>query len=319
MINISCKQHKIFIGSLKEQFFIVAKQVNIASSAQSNDALNFDRNMANISKLRVSVIEKRKELKIELLKNRECKDLSKFFGKNIDVPELPAEATLENIQHWEKMEMELRYLPSIEMTEKAKLAAWKFRPYKEFYQMMNYAKLGIFKTKGPHIQHDSATLKGSWLLVDKRERPGCDTYNNHAGEFKNDYLSDIIKYYRANGAISGKEQDAGSRFNIEGAVFNNSDFVSAVAEKLKVRAEQVRLLRAIEFNVLGNMHYSHWGLSDSEELFSDETLDGYRLRGGRSIANFNHLGDISPCQFKSDDSFDATNDRAFRFIVDFSK
>ena len=55
-----------------------------------------------------------------------------------------------------------------------------------------------------------------------------------------------------------------------------------LARMLRVENSQVRLLKAIEFNVLGNVFHPEWGQSHTWEWFEDNFGGGDRLVGGSS-------------------------------------
>jgi len=78
----------------------------------------------------------------------------------------------------------------------------------------------------------------------------------------------------------------------------HNDILPEIAKKFGVSQSQIRLPKAIEFNVLGNMHHSEWGETNTWEWFEDSFEADSRLVGGRSdvggLALVNHLSSASP-------------------------
>jgi len=199
---------------------------------------------------------------------QETKKLSDFFGKDILVPEFPKEITSERLEQWERQGFELHYLPAMEMGKDMDYPGWEKKPNDWFYAELQAGKLSS----------DAATLKPGWILIDARDKP---VYEGGKQMYENDPFKQTIAQLRQQGQIAeGPEgQDPGSRFSISWEEWNKAEVKQALAQVLKIQPEQLSLPRAIEFDVLGNLHYPSWGITNTWEWFCDKR-DRNCLYGG---------------------------------------
>jgi len=138
------------------------------------------------------------------------------------------------------------------------------------------------------ISPDAATLDGEWVLIEGIERPKYDNGKQRYSKYR---LAEDIGKWRRTGKIQIPEWNNGvpseSRFGISMDEIE-SVVIPRVASRLGVDVGQVRLPRAIEFNVIGNMIHPEWGAVDTWEWFSDKCDDGCQLIGG--YRDFEHMG-----------------------------
>ncbi|TAK95416.1 hypothetical protein EPO05_04320 [Patescibacteria group bacterium] len=236
---------------------------------------------------------------------KEQTTLSQFFGQSVDVPESPKAVTRELFKFWESIGFELHYLPQAEMTLDKNFPGWLKKPGKWFYDQI----------QGNNIAKDSATLKGEWVLVDGRPKP---TYQNGDQMYANDPLSPILTKLRKKKSLLKSERDIedyrhkGSRFNVSNDELQSAPVKTALAELLRTTPGDLSLPRAIEWNVLGNLHHPEWGDTTTWEWFQDERKGGGRLSGGRS-----DVGGLSVVSSNSSGYRDGY--LGFRPLVRFSK
>ena len=202
---------------------------------------------------------------------REGHALEKFFGEQIEVPDLPAEITPERYQEWKEKGYELHYLPPEELTKDRGLPGWKKKPNDWFYD----------EIKEGNLSPDSAKLPGDWVLIDEREKP---QYQGGQQTYDNDVLAPALEQLRKKGLIEKYDSvPANSRFGIGWNELNQPEVKKALSEVLGVEPENLRLPKAIEWNYLGNAFYKKWGDSNTWEWFEDSYQNGQgRLFGGHS-------------------------------------
>lgn len=105
----------------------------------------------------------------------------------------------------------------------------------------------------------------------------------------------------------------GRFFNVSWDAIHQSRFMEDLAKNLKVKPEQLRLPRAIEWNYLGNAFYPKWDDTDTWEWFEDAYQKGRgRLRGGTS-----NFGGLSYVNWIESDRLDSSI--GFRQLVAFPK
>ena len=207
----------------------------------------------------------------EQLARSEEKALSVFFGKEIGVPNPPAELfqTLENLIELGISKIEPHYLAQIALRENDRFPGWKVKPEPWFWEQITNS----------NIAEDSATLKEGWYLVDGRAKPD---YQDGRQMYKDDYLVPIMQELRTTGKI---QKDTylpdNSRFvaspeEIEGII------LPEFAKFIKTKGQVINM-REIEFNIWGNMFHPEWGRTSTTELFADKFEDVGRLNGGSSI------------------------------------
>lgn len=231
-------------------------------------------------------------IKIEKIK------LKEFFGYDIDVPKIPKEITIERLEKWQKQGLELHYLPDINMTEDKDFPGWsKGKRPENLYQYIKNGK----------VDKDATNLPGKWVLIDVRAKPQYDDGNQM---YDNDILGPVIKELREKGLIYDcKQKD--SRAYISWDDLNKDEVKKAFAKVLDAKPENIRLPRAIEWNVLGNLHHGDWGKTNTWEWFEDKHGSGNRLFGG--LSDYGGLMCVD-----SDSSGFGSDDLGFRPLVCFS-
>ena len=207
--------------------------------------------------------------------------LSAFFGKDIAVPEPPAELfqTLEKMSKLGITGFEPHFLPQFSLTEEDQLPGWKVKPNPCFW----------LDIKAGRFPADAATLQEGWYLVDKRKKPN---YHMDKQRYENDYVEPIIQDLRKTDKIKKDNfrMPETSRFRV------TPDEIEQV-----ILPEIVRIIgtkgeltnkRYIEFNVWGNMFYPEWGQTNTCEWFADKLGDDRWLRGGNSSQLYNGLENV---------------------------
>lgn len=235
-----------------------------------------------------SVAESREEF--EDLVEREQTKLREFFGKDIDVPPMPASVSPEQYEKWKELNYDLHYIPDEEMTEDKNFPGWKKKP------TSNINLFNAVKDKKNKLAADTLKLPGTWVLVDSREKPGwvSDQTTAQAYEDDND-MEQAIAELRAQGLIAG-DANKGARFRISWEELQKPEVKAKIAEILDVPPDSIRLPRAIEYNFLGNAHYQKWGDTNSYEWFQDSyqgsehLFGGYSDRGGLSHVGWDFAG-----------------------------
>ncbi|MEK7535870.1 MAG: hypothetical protein AAB590_02570 [Patescibacteria group bacterium] len=219
-----------------------------------------------------SVTESREEF--EALVEREQTILRAFFGKDVDVPPVPASISLEQYEKWKELNYDLHYIPEEEMTEDKNYPGWKKKPDR------GLNLFSVFKDKKNKMAPDTLKLKHGWVLVDRREKPSYA--NGVRAEYPgDDPLVHAIEELRAEGHIGGDNLQ-GSRFRIAQEELQKSEVKQKLAEIFEVNPDQIRLPRAIEQNFLANAHYPDWGDTNTYEWFEDLFQGSGHLIGGHS-------------------------------------
>ena len=219
-------------------------------------------------------VETRVLLTPEELVSSEKHSWKNFLGKEIKVPAPPQELldTLSNAQEQGVTVFEAHYLPAIEFKQNLRYPGWKVKPGAWYWEQI----------KTGRVAKDAANLDGAWVLVDGSQKPD---YDNGRQLYENDPFGKILAKLRNEGNIevpsSYKHVPETSRFAVTPDE-RESHFYVALAQVLKVDANQVRVPREIEFNVLGNIHHPDWGQTNTWEWAHDRFGDDGRLDGGSS-------------------------------------
>lgn len=198
-----------------------------------------------------------------------------FLGtEDIDVPNPPQEL-LDALARAEEKGItvfEAHFFPRIEFEQNSQYPGWNVRPEGWYWEQI----------KTGNVAEGAAKLDGLWVLVDGSQKPA---YDKGRQLHENDPFGLILTRLRREGKIavpdSYRHVPEISRF----AVTPNereAHFNSALAEMLGVQADLVRVLRAIEFNVLGNLYHPEWGQTNTAEWFNDKFEGDDRLIGGGS-------------------------------------
>jgi len=209
---------------------------------------------------------------VKKLVESEKKALAEFFGKPIKVPKPPAELfkMQEHMRSLGLYGFEAHYIPDEVFAKDAPYPGWKVRPNDWFWKQIKDGK----------VSDEALKTGGHWVLIDTTPKPN---YQNGAQVYEDDPFKDILPN--------------GSRFNLSWDQLHN-DILPKIVKKLGVPQSQLRLPKAIEFNVLGNMHHKKWGETSTYEWFEDGFGADSRLIGGRSdvggLAVVLHYSSASP-------------------------
>jgi len=216
--------------------------------------------------------------------DKERSVLKDFYGEDIDVPDMPQQLvdTLKRLEQEGITCMEPHYLSeqflfdlNLALAENKVVPiahpGWNVKPEDWFWT--NAARGGAFSPQ-------AADVMGNWILIDSTPKPN---YQNGAQLYTDDPFRDILPN--------------GSRFNLSWDTIKTTVFPQ-IAEKLGVPVDKMRFPKAIEFNVLGNMHHKEWGETSTYEWFEDGFGAVSRLIGGHSglggLANVFHNSSASP-------------------------
>lgn len=255
--------------------------------------------------------------------NREKESLKAFFGKEIEVPSLPAEITAEKYRELKEKGFALHYLPAEELPQDRELPGWRNKPDVWF----------LDSVKRDFLPKDVLKLPGLWVAIDER---GVPTYENGQKTYERDVLAPVLEQLRNEGLIADYK-NKGSRFNASYNELHKPEVKDALAKVLGVRSEQLRLPRVIEQSYLGNAFYSRWlgattvgGLWDLnstsavgdqaslEDSFSNQTTmesfeDLYLENRGHVIGT----PDLTDMFWEVDNN--RNENRGFRLVIVFSK
>ncbi|HEU0051267.1 MAG TPA: hypothetical protein VFQ60_04420, partial [Patescibacteria group bacterium] len=131
---------------------------------------------------------------------KETKALSVFFGQEIPVPPIPDYVTPERLFTWEKLGLELHFLPRIRMAETIEsdrsdcmyesvkpksFPGWKDKP-----ATRSDSQIGFFNAiKNGHVEELSLWLPGEWVLFETFKKP-------YQAELHNDVLKNTFRLPR---------------------------------------------------------------------------------------------------------------------------
>lgn len=198
--------------------------------------------------------------------------LQEFFGQDIPVPPLPPEITVERIEKWKQQRFGLHYLPEMAILEKngalISCPGW-IRPPEELF---------LKELRNGRLLKESGQLSGCWILVDERPMPNPTA--THVEEYETDVLGSVIEQLRMEGILKGSSKTTQSRFNLSYEELRKPEALKAFADVLDVDAKKIGLPKAVEFNLLGNLHYPQWGSTRLNEFFCDRRGSSHILYGG---------------------------------------
>lgn len=201
--------------------------------------------------------------------------LAAFFGQEVDVPNPPQElsAALIRAQEIGWTQAEAHFLPKMELKQNLNFPGWTVKPEQWYWN----------KIKEKKVDKNAAALEGIWVIVDGSQKP---QYKDGKQMYENDPFAATLAQFRKEGKIQVPDWyrniPANSRFGISNDELQNH-VNPAIANLLGVQPEQVRLPKAIEFNVLGNFAHPEWGKTNTWEWFADKFEGGFRLVGGGSV------------------------------------
>lgn len=161
------------------------------------------------------------------------------------------------------------HLSGVTLTKDSEVHGWDRKPEDWYWDQIQNGNVG----------KDAVTLPNSWILIDKTQKPD---YKDGKQMYEKDPLGSIISRLRKEGKIQKvKGIPDASRFRISHDELTQTA-LPEIANLLGVEASDVRLPKAIEFNVIGNFKHPEWGKTNTWEWFDDSFGDGRRLVGGRS-------------------------------------
>lgn len=205
---------------------------------------------------------------------QEQETLSKFFDRKVIIPTPPQELSVAMLKAKEVgwTQAEAHFLPKIELKQNSDISEWTVRPQDWYWQ----------KIKEGKVAKDAATLEGIWVIIDGSQKP---QYKDGKQMYENDPFALVLSQLRKEGKIQVPDWcrniPVNSRFGISNDELQ-AHVNPAIANLLGVQPEQVRLPKAIEFNVLGNFAHPEWGKTNTWEWFADKFGGGRRLIGGDS-------------------------------------
>lgn len=202
------------------------------------------------------------------------RELRRMFGRHCpEVAPLPSIVTEERLEFWAKFNLRPIFLPELDLSEDCRLPKRWVRPNAWFYQKLRENKIGeAIPGLAPTM------LRPGWHLADFSI--GVD-YTDGTQVFPNDPFASLFERLRREKLV-GKydETPLGSRFAI-----TSDEWLEVVltymASELGFPRAKLRLERAIEYNVIGNLYDPDRGKFSMWEWFADSFEDSRRLIGGR--------------------------------------
>lgn len=172
---------------------------------------------------------------------------------------------------------EAYHLSDFVLDQNSNVEGWNSRPENWYWEQIRNGR----------VSQDAPQLPGSWVLIDKTQRPD---HEDSRQLDKNDPLGPLLARLRKKERIENVQDiPSTSRFAISSDELTQV-VLPEIAKLLGVETSQVRLPKAIEFNVIGNFEHPEWGITDTWEWFDEKFGDNYRLVGGRS--NFGGLANV---------------------------
>jgi len=214
---------------------------------------------------------------------QEQERLSRFFDRKVTVPTPPQELSIAMLKakEIEWAQAEPHFLPKMELKQNSDVSEWTIRPENWYWQKIREGK----------VAKDAATLEGIWVIVDGSQKL---QYKDGKQMYENDPFAKVLTQLREAKKIQVpdwcKSIPKDSRFGISNDELQ-THVNPAIADFLGVQPEQVRLPKAIEFNILGNLAHPEWGKTNTWEWFQDKFRDGCRLIGGDS--DYGGLADVN--------------------------
>lgn len=221
-------------------------------------------------------------------KREEKSEWNTVLGKLLEIPPLPKNITPEVQKNLEKMGMELRFIPNLELDDINKLQKLGTEKYLEMlhgrYPNWNpYEKLKDEQKEDHSIMRnleewfwdgvkdkniDFPKLPGKWVAVETMPKP------KYGEKYKSSTITDIL--------------DLGDRFDktwnqIDTAINQHSAMVLA---KIGIKQGKLRMLEPLEYNLLANRE--GWGATNTYEWTNTEFRDGTVSR--RVVVGFSGRG-----------------------------
>ena len=239
-----------------------------------------------LAKKVVELIEGKKYFWFEqiLAQERACR--LAFFGQEFDLSDFAA--TLKKygesrIRFWQKIGLEPHFLPRLEMAESTSFQGWKVKPEQWFYQKIAEGRILREISGQLAVDKGAHKLLGITALIDTRLKP---KYEDGRQMYENDnLLGPIIEELRRAGKIADCKPHS-SRFSVSVNEWEE-DIKPALADKLNLEPNQLRLERVIEANVVPQL-YPYMPRKDDGKtntwVWYEERFEGRgrRLHGGDS-------------------------------------
>jgi hypothetical protein len=211
-----------------------------------------------------------------------------FFGQTFDLSLM--RRTLVSygqakIAQWQKLGLEVHFLPKITLTQDAPLDAWKIRPKDWYWQQLAARSLLLWDSQRQCLTKvRDVGLEGIVVLIDTRKKPNY-TDGKQMFARDRDYMGHVIERLRKEGKLT--RYDYGpqtSRFGISPNEWENH-LKAALAGHLGLEPNQLRLETAIEANIIPQLYTSIPRKDDGNTdtwCWYDEYLHdaSFRLIGG---------------------------------------
>jgi len=256
------------------------------------------------------VCPKKEELNI--IKN-EKEAWKNVFGVDIEVLPLPDFVTPEVQKNLEKMGMELRFIPNLNLDDVNKLQKLGVEKYLEElhnrYPNWNpYEKLSESQKEDHSVMRnleewfwnnvkdkkiDFPKLSGKWIAVETIPKP------KYGDKYKSSIISDML----------GFDNRFGTTWNQVNIAINQHE--AKILTKIGIKQGKIRMLDALEYNLLANREA--WGATDTYEWTNTEyraygdsrrVIVGHSDDGGAALADWGH-------------SVRSGGDIGWRVVVDF--
>lgn len=163
------------------------------------------------------------------------------------------------------------HLSGITLNEDTNVDGWDKKPADWYWEQI----------KNGTVSQDAAKLPDTWVLIDRTQKPN---YRDGKQMYEKDPLETMIAGLRKEGKIQRvKGIPDASRFGISSDELRDH-VLPEIAKLLGVEVSAVRLPKAIEVNIIGNLAHPEWGKTNTWEWFEDKFEDTYRLLGGYSVS-----------------------------------
>ncbi|HEU0050870.1 MAG TPA: hypothetical protein VFQ60_02315 [Patescibacteria group bacterium] len=180
----------------------------------------------------------------------ESQALRAFFGKEIPVPSIPQEITVERLKKWREQGFELHYLPEADLG-RVNHQLNESETTLEFKDTPGWKKKLVYwgKNSTPPLPSNFLKLRAGWVLIETRQ------YSEAINAYENDVFGPAIKRLRMRGVVLNFSEETRKWFSYKD--LKKPAVQLAFAEILGVDVEQIRLPEQMEVNVLGNIH-AYW-------------------------------------------------------------
>ncbi|GEM_PF-2357167 len=194
----------------------------------------------------------------EAMRVNEEKAWSQFLGSHVDIPSPPQQLldVLGN-SNSKGFNFEPHYIPTTTFSKDTSYPGWHSKPMDQFWT---------------DIGTTSETIGGNWILIDTTKK----TYDSHGDpSYSADPFSNMIADLRKSGKIISLGE--GSRVYVTRKEIYQY-FNPTLALTLGINSDMVRLPKALEYNMLGNIFHPEWGEGNMEERFDEKRV--YDSRNG---------------------------------------